>query len=98
MPPWPRNSSSRSPSSSRRSGPSSPGSVIIFDPEGLKDRIAELEAEMGRPGFWDDRQHAASVSTEQSRLTRRLDRYERLRDEYEEASELAGRGGDMDGD
>ena len=42
--------------------------MITFDPDGLKTRIAELEQEMGRPGFWDDQQHAASVSTEQSRL------------------------------
>src|SRR5262249_7402953 len=98
MAPWPRSSSNRSRSSSRRSGPSSTGSVITFDPEGLKTRISELEAEMGQPGFWDDQQHAASVSTEHSRLTRRLDRYERLRGEYDDATELAAMDGDMEAD
>src|SRR5690242_8130906 len=53
---------------------------------------------MGRPGFWDDQQHAASVSTEHSRLARRLERYDRLRGEYEDASELAAMDGDMEAD
>ena len=43
---------------------------------------------MGAPGFWDDQQHAASVSAEHARLQRRLDRYERLQREYEDAAEL----------
>lgn len=50
---------------------------------------------MGAPGFWDDQQHAAEVSTEHSRVTRRLDRYRRLAQEYEDASELAAMDGDM---
>ncbi len=70
--------------------------MITFDPDGLKKRIAELEADMGRPGFWDDQQHAASVSTEHSRLSRRLERYERLRGDYDDAAELAAMDGDME--
>jgi peptide chain release factor 2 len=62
--------------------------VITFDPDGLTARIAELEEEMGRPGFWDDQQHAARVSTDHSRFTKRLERFERLRQEYEDAREL----------
>ena len=77
---------SRFPSSSRRSGPSSPGSVITFDLAELKDRIASLEEELGQPGFWDDPQHAASVSAEHARLTRRLERYERLQREHDDAA------------
>ncbi len=50
---------------------------------------------MATPGFWDDQQNAAAVSTEHSRLTRRLERYERLRQEYEDAVELAAMDGDM---
>src|SRR5664280_1351125 len=71
-----------------KSGSSSAGSVITFDPDSLKERAAALEQEMGAPGFWDDQQRAASVSAEQSRLTRRLDRYERLTREYEDARDL----------
>ena len=68
--------------------------MITFDPDSLTERIAELEEEMGRPGFWDDQQWAARVSTEQSRLTKRLDRYTRLRREYDDARELL----EMDGE
>jgi len=64
------------------------GSVITFDPDSLRERTAVLEQEMGAPGFWDDQQRAASVSAEQSRLTKRLDRYERLTREYEDARDL----------
>jgi len=58
--------------------------VITFDPERLKGRIAELEQELGAPGFWDDQQRAARVSAEHARLTRRLERYERLGRELDE--------------
>jgi peptide chain release factor 2 len=64
------------------------GSVITFDPDSLKERATALEQEMGAPGFWDDQQRAASVSAEQSRLTKRLDRYQRLTREYEDARDL----------
>jgi peptide chain release factor 2 len=69
--------------------------VITFDPDALAARAAELEREMGEPGFWDDQQHAAEISTEHSRVTKRLERYERLNREYEDAAELAAMDGDM---
>jgi peptide chain release factor 2 len=62
--------------------------VITFDPETVAARIAELERELGQPGFWDDQSHAARVSTEHSRLTRRLERYQRLQREHDDAAEL----------
>src|ERR1051325_7705506 len=65
-------------SSSRRSGPSSPGSVITFDPDTLEKRVGELEQELGSPGFWDDTQRAARVSAEPARLSRGLERYPKL--------------------
>jgi len=43
---------------------------------------------MGAPGFWDDQSEAARISTEHARVTRKLDRYERLRREYDDAKEL----------
>ena len=49
---------------------------------------------MGAPGFWDDQSTAARISTEHSRLTRKLERYERLQGEYEDASELLSLGED----
>ena len=50
---------------------------------------------MGAPGFWDDQQQAAQISTEHSRVTKRLERYRRLDGEYNDARELAEMDGDM---
>jgi peptide chain release factor 2 len=43
---------------------------------------------MGAPDFWDDQSEAARISTEHSRVSRRLERYEALRREIDDASEL----------
>jgi len=70
--------------------------VVTFDPDALADRVAKLERELSEPGFWNDQQRAASVSSEHARLTRRLERYRRLQHEYEDAVELLGMdGGEM---
>jgi peptide chain release factor 2 len=68
--------------------------VITFDPDGLERRRGELEEAMGAPGFWDDQATATRISTEHSRLTRKLERYERLRSEYEDATEFLELGED----
>ena len=88
IPGWPTRRTNLSRSCSRSSEPSSTGFVSTFDPVQLTARQAELEALMGAPGFWDDQQQAARISTEHARVTRRLDRYERLNGEVEEAQEL----------
>jgi peptide chain release factor 2 len=62
--------------------------VTTFDPASLSTRAAELEAAMGAPGFWDDQAEAARISQEHARTTRKLERYERLAREVEEAQEL----------
>jgi peptide chain release factor 2 len=62
--------------------------VITFDPDRLEGRLGELEAEMSEPGFWDDQERAQRVSTEHSRVARRLGMYERLRQEYDDAADL----------
>jgi peptide chain release factor 2 len=69
--------------------------VITFDPDALKTRLAELESAMGEAGFWDDQRRAADISSEHSRLTRRLERYESLTRDYEEARELHQLDGDL---
>jgi len=69
--------------------------VITFDPEELRRRIAGLEDELGAPGFWDEQQRAARVSADHARLTKRLDRYERLSRDYEDARELFAMDGEM---
>ena len=69
--------------------------MSTFDPDALTKRAAELEALMGEPGFWDDQQRAAEISSEHSRVAKRLERYERLRREYDDAKELLEMDGDM---
>jgi peptide chain release factor 2 len=70
--------------------------VITFDPAALSQRLAGLEAEMGDPGFWNDQARAAAISAEHARLTRRLERYERLQREYDDATELLAMDGDLE--
>ena len=53
---------------------------------------------MGEPGFWNDQQGAAQISSEHARVQRRLERYERLRREYDDAKELLAMDGDMAGE
>ena len=43
---------------------------------------------MGEPGFWEDQERAARISTEHARISRRLDSYEQLVRDYEDAREL----------
>ena len=50
---------------------------------------------MGERGFWNDQQGAAQISSEHARVQRRIDRYERLRREYDDAKELLAMDGDM---
>ena len=50
---------------------------------------------MAEPGFWDDQQQAAQISSEQARLNARLERYRRLQQEYDDAVELLSMDGEM---
>jgi peptide chain release factor 2 len=73
--------------------------VSTFDPVSLENRLAGLEEELNAPGFWDDQARAAKVSAEHARVSRRLDGYRRLRQEYDDARELAALdGGEMEGE
>jgi len=53
---------------------------------------------MGEPGFWDDQRRAADVSSEHARLTKRLERYERLVRDYDDVQELLSLDGDLAGE
>ncbi len=55
-----------------------------FDADALSKRTAELEGRMGEPGFWDDQDLAAKVSSEHSRTTRRLETMGALARDVEE--------------
>ena len=70
--------------------------MVTFDPDALAARVAELEEELGKPGFWDDQVRAAEVSAEHARLSRRLERYGRLRQEYDDARELYAMDGELE--
>jgi peptide chain release factor 2 len=71
--------------------------VITFDPARLAERRDELEEAMGAPGFWDDQSGAARTSTEHARVTRKLERYERLQREFDDVTELIALGEDEAG-
>ena len=52
---------------------------------------------MNAPGFWDDQELAARVSSDHARVSRRLDGYRQLTSDYEDAKELAALdGGEME--
>ena len=68
--------------------------MITFDPDYLERRRAELEEAMGAPGFWDEQTTARRISTEHSRTSRKLERYDRLRSEHEDATEFLSLGED----
>ena len=71
--------------------------MSTFDPDALERRVGELEEELQRPGFWDDQSRAAKISAEHARVSRRLEGYRRLRQEFDDASELAAMdGGEME--
>ena len=72
--------------------------MVTFDPDAVEARLAELEQEMSKPGFWDDQSRAASVSAEHARLTKRLDRYRRLTRDYQDARELLSMDGELAGE
>jgi peptide chain release factor 2 len=69
--------------------------VITFDPDRLKEQIAELEEQLGAPGLWDDQQRAARISADHARLTKRLERYESLVRDYDDARQLFEMDGEM---
>ena len=52
--------------------------MVTFDPDSLTARLAELEEELARPGFWDDQENAAKLSAEHTRISRKLQRYDTL--------------------
>jgi peptide chain release factor 2 len=72
--------------------------VITFDPDSLRARLTELEREMGESRFWDDQERAARISTEHSRTSKKLERYDELLREYEDARELFSLDGELEGE
>jgi peptide chain release factor 2 len=75
-----------------------------LDPPALEKRVADLEARMGAPGFWDDQASAARISAEHSAASGRLSQYRELAEEIDGLAEMADllreeeRGGALDAD
>jgi peptide chain release factor 2 len=75
-----------------------------LDPPALEKRVADLEARMGAPGFWDDQASAARISAEHSAASGRLSQYRELAEEIDGLAEMADllreeeRGGGLDPD
>src|SRR5689334_10174526 len=59
------------------------------DEDALAAQVAALEERMQAPGFWDDQAAAASVNTEHSRATRRLERWRSLTSDVDDLEPLA---------
>jgi peptide chain release factor 2 len=73
--------------------------VSTFDPASLEQRVVTLEERLNAPGVWDDQATAAKVSAEHARVSRRLEGYRKLTQDYQDASELAELdGGEMAGE
>src|SRR5207247_4693807 len=85
--PPPRHQSRRR-SALRRSATSSSCSRTTFDPAGLSRRVAELEGQMGEPGFWDDQAAAAKVSAEHARTARKVESFARLQADVDDLEGL----------
>ena len=57
-------------------------------PDVLRDRVKELEEEQNKEGFWNDVQNAQKVSKEISQIKAKLDRFEKLLYELDDAIEI----------
>ncbi|HWM53775.1 MAG TPA: peptide chain release factor 2 [Solirubrobacterales bacterium] len=60
-----------------------------LDPVSLEAEAERLEAEMGRPGFWDDQDAAARTSAAHARAQRKLSTFRELEIEVDDLGELA---------
>ncbi|MGN6664134.1 MAG: peptide chain release factor 2 [Solirubrobacterales bacterium] len=60
-----------------------------LDPAGLEKEAAQLEEEMGRPGFWDDQEAAAKTSAAHARAQRRLEMFCDLERDVADLGDLA---------
>jgi peptide chain release factor 2 len=60
----------------------------IFELDVKKEKVAELEAETMKPGFWDDQAKATAVQKEQGRLQGLIDNWEECQAGLDEAELL----------
>lgn len=62
----------------------------------VKDEIAELEARSGEPGFWDDVDRAQKIQTKVKHLQKKVDRFQGLKNEYEDLEVLCELGSEAE--
>lgn len=62
--------------------------MSLFDLPACRERIAEIEAEMSVPGFWDDPENAQKLSQELKHLQDRIENHSRLASEIEDIEVL----------
>src|SRR5687767_15718942 len=75
----------------------------IFDIAGKEKRLAEIDAEMGLPAFWEDNRRAQDLTRERTDLSRTIGRVKELASQSDDLNvmvELADEAGDgsLDGD
>ena len=70
------------------STPRSPRTGGIFDVDGVKKKVAELEALTGDADFWDDRERAEQTMSEIKRLRNSVEPWEALLQQTEDLREL----------
>ncbi|SMP07433.1 peptide chain release factor 2 [Desulfurobacterium pacificum] len=60
----------------------------IFDVEGMKNRLKEIEEEMSSSDFWNDQKKAQSISQERNRIEQELSQISELERKLEDAEVL----------
>jgi peptide chain release factor 2 len=60
-----------------------------LDPTELQTEVERLEDEMQQPGFWDDQEKAARISSEHSRAQKKLTDFQGLKDEADDLVDMA---------
>ncbi len=60
----------------------------IFDLDGLKAQIAELDAQASEPEFWNDQDRSREVLKEKARIVKRVEGFQGLVSSYEDAMTL----------
>jgi peptide chain release factor 2 len=61
---------------------------VVFDPEGMEKRLAEIETLVAKEGFWNKPEEAKTVLKERTGLSNRLDRFKRLAAEIDDGQGL----------
>lgn len=61
----------------------------LFDLDLKQEMIANFEEKMSAPDFWDDNEKAQSVIAEMNAVKSSVDEYEKLQQEYDDASMMA---------